>query len=1020
MTVNSAEIAFQSYFSERGILPETVEANGIRLASPDETYKAVKALLPAIRWDYGNGYQRYRFLGDPDTFPKNEKSQPVKAKAVKGSGNRLYIPVRPGQSSEQLNAAKEDPSIPIAIVEGEADTLGVLQAEPDALVVGISGCWGWKSKKDPILPELRALAKPGRVAVLCPDSDWAVNPKVFQGWLALGTVLKQLGCNVQVVAIESDSGKLGAGDYIHKFGAETWAGLTRMPLGQWESQGNEIHSTKSKKAEAKSDGVARGGESTRAGSLSRKLVELALEIGSLWHDSTGHGWIDFTVGGVLQTARIRSKRFQDYLADALWQRYRYTPSSEAWSQAVRSLEGQARRNPEREAFLRVAQYEGSVYIDLRTEDWQIVRVSPDGWEIIPYSDCPVRFYRPECQLPLPIPTRGGSLDDLWRLLNFKESDRPLVLGWILSCFTPDGSKPILALSGAKGSGKSSAARLLKQLTDPTHVDMAGGVEDQRQFAVAAANRWVLCFDNLTHLSSEQQNLLCRASTGGGFSYRALYSDLEEVTVNYRRPQILTGVDLVPTRSDLLERCLIVRLERIPEKNRLSERKLKSQTSDLLPGIFGSLLDLMVVALRNLPTINLDELPRMADFAELCVAAGIPNFVEAYSTNINVGSQEAAEANPITSGILSLLEAHNDYWHGSSTELIRRLQELDPTNREFQKLSARSIGRKLSSSLRGDLKAVGVEVDQGRGTNGQRYLILSRTSSSQPDVSQTPTSGHRGSGAKEQTSQTSTPTQNKGSMDNTTASAPTPTTKNSPAIEATNAHSRTGDNGISSAGHPEQKKGTSPAPQVESGSLTPRASNSNGLPVGNAASNPEVLNAGDGSQRVRFLDQDPVRPDLRGREAQLERETIRTAVVWVDGVRQRVPKDWLVEGSTSPGGNQNGSPLPRTEGGVATGFSTAGNTGTKSSTGRSDKPATNGSPATSRAESKGSRPLSEEWKGLLNACCRAGVSHLHIRQVLSEATGIPKEVVCEAPLTRSQYRQAMDYLANYRSEEGSPT
>jgi len=803
MTVNSAESAFQSYFSERGIRPETVEANGIRLASPDETYKAVKALLPAIRWDYSNGYQRYRFLGDPDTFPKNEKGQPVKAKAVKGSGNRLYIPVRPGQSSEQLNAAKEDPSIPIAIVEGEADTLGVLQAEPNALVVGISGCWGWKSKKDPILSELRALAKPGRVAVLCPDSDWAVNPKVFQGWLALGTVLKQLGCNVQVVAIESDSGKLGAGDYIHKFGSENWACLPRMPLGQWESQGNRIHRTKTKETEAEADGVTRGGGRK---SLSSKLVELALEMGSLWHDSTGHGWIDFTVGGVLQTARIRSKRFQDYLSDALWQRYRCTPSSEAWSQAVRSLEGQARGEgkPEREAFLRVARYEGSVYIDLGTKDWRIVRVSPDGWEIIPYSDCPVRFYRPECQLPLPIPTRGGSLDDLWRLLNFKESDRPLVLGWLLSCLTPDGAKPILALSGSKGSGKSSAAQLLKRLTDPTNVDMAGGVEDQRQFAVAAANRWVLCFDNLTHLSSEQQNLLCRASTGGGFTYRALYSDLEEVSVKYRRPQILTGVDLVPTRSDLLERCLIVRLERIPEKNRLSERKLESLTSSLLPGIYGSLLDLLATALRNLPTINLDELPRMSDFAELCVAAGIPNFVEAYSTNINVGSQEAAEANPITSGILSLLDAHNDYWHGSSTELIRRLQELDPTNREFQKLSARSIGRKLSSSLRGDLKAVGVEVDQGRGTNGQRYLILSRASSPQPDVSQTPTSGQRGGGAKEQTSQISTPTQSKGSTGNTTPSTSGPIAKKETVTETANAMPcvPAGSNGDS----PAEKKG----------------------------------------------------------------------------------------------------------------------------------------------------------------------------------------------------------------------
>jgi hypothetical protein len=74
-------------------------------------------------------------------------------------------------------------------------------------------------------------------------------------------------------------------------------------------------------------------------------------------------------------------------------------------------------------------------------------------------------------------------------------------------------------------------------------------------------------------------------------------------------------------------------------------------------------------------------------------------------------------------------------------LIRTLQELDPTSKDFQKLSARSVGRKLASCLKGDLAAVGVEVDQGKSTNGQRYLILSRVvefEKTMPQVSQTST------------------------------------------------------------------------------------------------------------------------------------------------------------------------------------------------------------------------------------------------------------------------------------------
>jgi hypothetical protein len=847
--------AFYSYFSSRGIRPETVAANRIRLASPDETYRAVGVLLPAIRWEYGGGYYRYRFLGNPDLFPKDEKGKPVKAKAPKGSGNRLYIPRHPGQTAEALEQQKLNPAIPLMIVEGEADCLGVLQVEPDALVVGISGCWGWKSQGNPILPELRELAQPGRVALLCPDSDWKYNPKVFQAWLTLGTTLKQLGCCVQVTVIESEDGnKLGAGDFVHQFGDEAWHNLPRIPLSEWESLGNSIH----QKTEE---------NSTRKKPVAKLLIELALKLGSLWHDSTGTGWVDFYVEGNQQTARLRSKRFRDFLAQVLWEREERSINSEGWSEAVGTLEGLARfSGPEREAFLRVGKHENSIYLDLGTDDWSVVRVSPNGWQIIPYSECPVRFYRPDCQLPLPTPTRGGSLEDLWQLLNVREADRPLVLGWLLSTLTPDGSKPILCFSGEKGSGKSSAATLLKRLTDPTKVSKASGVGDARTVASAAVGRWVLCFDNLTHLSPEQQDLLCCVSTGAGYSHRTLYSDLEETFLEYRRPQILTGIDLVPTRSDLLDRCLIVRLERISEEDRLPEEELETLTLSLLPGIYGALLDLLVVALRNLPETQPARLPRMADFARLGLAAKIPNFMETYATNIEVGNQAAVEASPLAAGILSLLEAHNGYWQGTSTELIQRLQELDPTSREFQKLSARAVGKKLASSLKGDLASVGVEVDQGKGNKGQRFLILSRIAESQKTMPQSP---------------------------------PVST---------------------SSLDKEEEEQSIPVSPP----SVTPEKNNGVAVPT-----TPEEKKT-------------PVAVTVNGR-------------VHATGVTVSSP------------------------------------------------------PTSSERDHISNR----EWNTLLDACCRAGVSHLQLREVIASAAGIPMRDVGVVPLTRVQYRRAMAYLANYQ-------
>jgi hypothetical protein len=179
------------------------------------------------------------------------------------------------------------------------------------------------------------------------------------------------------------------------------------------------------------------------------------------------------------------------------------------------------------------------------------------------------------------------------------------------------------------------------------------------------------------------------------------------------------------------------LERISEVNRLTEEELEALTARLLPGIYGALLDLLVTALRNLSTTKPAKLPRLADFARLCIAAEILGFLEAYTTNLETGCQAAVEANPVAEGILALLDVHNGYWKGSCTELVRQLQELDPTSREFQRLSAHSVGKRLASSLKGDLAAVGVSVKHGRGAGGQRYVILeSQKTMAQP--SQTPT------------------------------------------------------------------------------------------------------------------------------------------------------------------------------------------------------------------------------------------------------------------------------------------
>jgi hypothetical protein len=84
----------------------------------------------------------------------------------------------------------------------------------------------------------------------------------------------------------------------------------------------------------------------------------------------------------------------------------------------------------------------------------------------------------------------------------------------------------------------------------------------------------MVYDNLSHLTANQSDALCRISTGGGFSTRTLYENDEETVFEFIRPQMITGIDELASRGDLLERSLMVELQTIPEDERLQKRSLR--------------------------------------------------------------------------------------------------------------------------------------------------------------------------------------------------------------------------------------------------------------------------------------------------------------------------------------------------------------------------------------------------------------------------------------------------------------
>ena len=386
--------------------------------------------------------------------------------------------------------------------------------------------------------------------------------------------------------------------------------------------------------------------------------------------------------------------------------------------------------PQRNVNVRVAELEGRLYVDLGDPEWRAVEISSAGWAIV--ADPPVRFVRPPGLLPLPEPQRGGSVAVLRPYLNLHDDlDFVLVVAFLLATLRPSGPYPLLALTGEQGTAKSTTARLIKLLTDPSSVPLRSPPRSAKDLFIAATNGHLIAFDNLTRVSGELSDALCMLSTGGGFASRRLYSDGDEALFDACRPALLTGIDIV-TRSDLADRTVFIELRQIPEARRKLDSDLRERFDGDRPLILGALLDALVHGLREIGNVKLERLPRMADFVTFAVAcegafATPGTFMKAYEDNRRAGTERMIEHDVVASAIVRMMEG-SVTWRGTASMLLKELSrgENDPTRRSREWPQSPSQLSKRLVLLRAPLRDFGIDIERIReGHDRQRNIVLRR-------------------------------------------------------------------------------------------------------------------------------------------------------------------------------------------------------------------------------------------------------------------------------------------------------
>lgn len=412
----------------------------------------------------------------------------------------------------------------------------------------------------------------------------------------------------------------------------------------------------------------------------------------------------------------------------------------ALKEALDLIEALALTEEVQPVHIRVAPgFDGATWLDLGRSDGQSVRIHPTGWTITVPDPREVCWRRTQLtgELPLPVKdTNGKGIDLLLRLCNFANAETEcLAIAWLIGCLGPSVPVPAPFLTGPQGAGKSTGGRMLVRIIEGMSGDLRRAPKDEENLIAAVAAGWVTALDNLSHMTPDLSDAMCCIVTGAESVKRALFTDGDVHRARYRRPLLLTGIDVGVIRPDLAERLLPLRLER--PRIRRTEAELWAEFEDVLPVILGSLLDL-TVKVRAVTAETPTDL-RMADFAHLCAqldaATGL-GALSAYRASLDDLNDDVIEGDLLAQTVLKHADTLDPgtAQRMTSTEWLHCLSRLhtDDGLRPLPK-GWPTTGKVLSDRLKRlqpTLAARAVLIDSGRTMHG-RYLEMTRTPTPPP-------------------------------------------------------------------------------------------------------------------------------------------------------------------------------------------------------------------------------------------------------------------------------------------------
>jgi hypothetical protein len=470
------------------------------------------------------------------------------------------------------------------------------------------------------------------------------------------------------------------------------------------------------------------------------LIRLAKQDGQaeFFHNAANKPFARVVNGDHHEVKQIGERDYSEWIKYQAVKTTGRAPKKDPLNQAIDTVFVLARfEGEEREVYIRHGEHDGAFYYDLCNDQWQAVRITAEGWEIV--DDPPVMFQRFDHMLPqvAPVrPTRGRSaLRELVKLANIGRAEQEVLEIQLIVLNVPGIEQMGAGTLGPEGSGKTTTQRLVVAIADPSTDVESSLSKNENDRSLHLSTRRLASYDNLSHITEDQSDHLSRSGTGATDTMRQLYSNNSTNSRKYRTPSFFNGISVTGAKPDFYDRNNIYRTLETFDGVRLSKTKMAAKINELMPQALGEIFDILSEAMKHRAEFSEeseDWTPRMVDWylwaLAVAKAMGRPDgwFKKVYKPMIERRDYDAIADQPLTRA-LEFVAGQNGYV-GTAAELYAHLVDKDQqipfkcqidTKDKNWPTSAVSFGKRIKPLMKA-LRSHNVHVYKRQWSNLKNY------------------------------------------------------------------------------------------------------------------------------------------------------------------------------------------------------------------------------------------------------------------------------------------------------------